>query len=261
MKLKLKGLDKFLERIPKFSGKKIVILPIYVLVIFSLSLMIQIYFDVLPSITTVSGLLGIFTIIFPVLGVLLIGFIGIILVYQMWSRRRRLKEKYGQLSYQKIFLVGFAGVILLISIVVNNLIAFYQYNPSFWAQLPFSIFVTSLTSSIPSVSLLLGYIHFFLGVFFCLLGVATMIRSVLTFGFDYMTVTYLYFPEESELQDHKIYSVLRHPAYSGILLICLGGTFIQLNIYSIMFFLILYFGMFIHIHFVEERELIHRFGD
>ena len=165
------------------------------------------------------------------------------------------------MSYQKIFLVGFAGVVLLFSIVVNNLIAFYQYNPSFWTQFPFSIFVTPLTSSITPVSLLLGYIHFFLGVFFCLLGVVTMIRSVLTFGFDYMTVTYLYFPEESELQDHKIYSVLRHPAYSGILLVCLGGTIIQLNIYSIIFFLILYIGMLIHIHFVEEKELIQRFGN
>ena len=261
MILKLKGIDKFLERIPKFSGKKIVILPIYVLVIFSLSLMLQIYFDILPSIITVSGLLRIFTIIFPVLGVLIIGFMGIILVYQMWSRQKRLKVKYGQMSYQKIFLVGFAGVVLLFSIVVNNLIAFYQYSPSFWTQFPFSIFVTPLTSSITPVSLLLGYIHFFLGVFFCLLGVVTMIRSVLTFGFDYMTVTYLYFPEESELQDHKIYSVLRHPAYSGILLVCLGGTIIQLNIYSIIFFLILYIGMLIHIHFVEEKELIQRFGN
>ena len=261
MILKLKGIDKFLERIPKFSGKKIVILPIFVLVIFSLSLMLQIYFDVLPSIISESGLLGIFTIIFPIMGVLIIGGMGIILVYQMWSRRKRLKAKYGQMSYQKIFLVGFAGVVLLFSIVVNNLIAFYQYNPSFWTQFPFSIFVTPLTSSIPPISLLLGYIHFFLGVFFCLLGLATMIRSVLTFGFDYMTVTYLYFPEESELQDHKIYSVLRHPAYSGILLVCLGGTIIQLNIYSIIFFLILYIGMLIHIHFVEEKELIQRFGN
>ncbi|MEJ2294345.1 MAG: hypothetical protein P8Y23_06200, partial [Candidatus Lokiarchaeota archaeon] len=161
MTLKLKGIDKFLERIPKFSGKKIIILPIYVLVIFSLGLMLQIYFDVLPSMITVSGLLGSFTIIFPVMGVLIIGFMVIFLVYQMWSRRKRLKAKYGQLSYQKIFLVGFAGVILLFSIVVNNFIAFYNCNPSFWTQLPFFIFVIPLTSYIPSIALLLGYIHFF----------------------------------------------------------------------------------------------------
>ena len=86
-------------------------------------------------------------------------------------------------------------------------------------------------------------------------------RALETFGIDYMTVVYLYFPEESELQDHKIYSVLRHPTYSGVLLISLGGMIAQLTLYSISFFLILYMGMYIHIHFVEEKELIKRFGD
>lgn len=261
MILKLKGLDKFLERIPKLSGKKIIILPIFVLVVFALSLTIQIYFDVLPSIIPINGILGYFTIIFPVLGVSLIGVIALILVYQMWYQRERLRAKYGKLSYQRIFLAGFAGVVLLFSIVVHNFLAIYQSNPSFWSQFPFSIFVTSLTSFLTPISLLLGYIRFFLGVFFCIVGAATMVRAIFTFGFDYMTVTYLYFPEESELQDHKIYSVLRHPAYSGILLVCLGGTIIQATIYSILFFLILYFGMFIHVHFVEEKELIQRFGD
>lgn len=261
MILKLKGLDKFLERIPKLSGKKIIILPIYVLVVFALSLTIQIYFDVLPSIIPVNSVLGYFTIIFPVLGVIFIGVIAIILVYQMWSQRERLRAKYGKLSYQRIFLAGFAGVVLLFSIVVHNFLAIYQSNPPFWSQFPFSIFVTSLTSYLTPISLLLGSIRLFLGVFFCIVGAATMVRAIFTFGFDYMTVTYLYFPEESELQDHEIYSVLRHPAYSGILLVCLGGTIIQATIYSILFFLILYFGMFIHVHFVEEKELINRFGD
>ncbi len=259
--MKLKGLDKFLERIPKLSGKKIIILPIYVIVVLVLSLTIQIYFDLLPSIIPENGTLGYFTIIFPVLGVALMGAIGILLVYQMWSRRDRLKAKYGQLSYQRIFLAGFAGVVILFSIIVNNFIPFYQYDLNFWTQFPFKIFITPLSSYLTPISLLLGYIRFFLGVFFCILGASTMARAIFTFGFDYMTVTYLYFPEESELQDHQIYSVLRHPAYSGMLLVCLGGTIIQLTLYSISFFLILYFGMYIHVHYVEEKELINRFGD
>ncbi|MFX0011662.1 MAG: methyltransferase family protein [Candidatus Hermodarchaeota archaeon] len=259
--MKLKGLDKFLDKIPKFSGKKILFLPIYVIVVLILSLMVQIYFDILPSLLPVNGPLEYFTTMFPVLGVTIIGVIAIILVYQMWSQRERLRAKYGQLSYQRIFLAGFAGVVLLFSIVVNNFIAFYQWNPVFWTQFPFSIFATPLTSFISPISLLFGYIRFFLGVLLCILGAATMGRAILTFGFDYMTVTYLYFPEESELQDHQIYSVLRHPAYSGILIVCLGGTIIQFTIYSILCFLILYFGMFIHIHFVEEKELIIRFGN
>ena len=261
MNLNLKGLDKFLEKIPMLSGKKIIILPLYVLVVFGLSLTIQIYFDIIPSLIPVNGTTGYYTIVFPVLGVVIIAGIAIFLVYQMWYQRERLKAKYGKLSYQRIFLVGFAGVVLLFSIVVHNFLATNQSNPSFWSQFPFSLFVTPLTSYLTPISLLLGYFRFLLGAFFTILGVAMAVRAIFTFGFDYMTVVYLYFPEESELQDHKIYSVLRHPTYSGLLLVCLGGTFIHLTIYSILFFLILYFGMFIHIHFVEEKELINRFGD
>jgi hypothetical protein len=115
--LKLRGIDKFREKIPKFSGKKIIILLIYCLLVFSISLTIQIYFDLLPSIIPVMGGLRYFIVIFPVLGVILAGSIAICLVYQMWARRDRLKARYGQLSYQKIFLTGIGGVIILFSII------------------------------------------------------------------------------------------------------------------------------------------------
>jgi len=259
--LKLKGIDKFLERIPKFSGKRIIILPIYCISVFTLSLIIQFYFDLLPTIIPVVGVFGYLIVIFPVLGVVLMGSIAIFLVYQMWYHRDRLKAKYGQLSYQKIFLVGFGGVVIIFSIVVHSLTPFYLWKFNFWSQIPFSIFIIPLTSYLTPISLVLGYIRFIIGVFICILALMMFVRSIETFGIDYMTVTYLYFPEESELQNHKIYSVLRHPTYSGILLICFGGMIIYLTLYSIAFFLILYGGMYIHIHFVEEKELINRFGD
>lgn len=259
--LKLKGIKKFRERIPKFSGKKIIILPIYCFLVFSLSLLFQIYFDLLPSLIPINGEFKYFLISFPALGVILMGSLAILLIYQMWHRRDRLKVKYGRLSYQKIFLIGLGGVVIIFSIVVNTLIPFYEWNPNFWSQFPFSIFITPLTSYLSPISLFFGYIRFFLGSFLCIVGIIQMYRALETFGIDYMTVTYLYFPEESELQNHKIYSILRHPAYSAVILICLGVMIIQLNIYSISFFLILYLGMNIHIYFVEEKELINRFGN
>ena len=87
-----------------------------------------------------------------------------------------------------------------------------------------------------------------------------MIRSIQAFGIDYMAVIYLYFPEESKLQDHEIYSVLQHPAYTGILLIGLGGLFSTFTLYSIIFFIVELSAFCIHIHFVEEKELVTRFG-
>ncbi len=179
----------------------------------------------------------------------------------MWYNRDRLKAKYGQLSYQKIFLVGFGGVVIIFSIVVHSLIPFYLWNLDFWSSFPFSIFISAITSYLTPISLILGYMRVFLGVFFCVLGLFMFVRAIEVFGVDYMTVVYLYFPEESELQNHKIYSVLRHPTYSGIILLSLGSTIIYFTLYSIIYFLILYIGMYIHIHFVEEKELINRFGD
>lgn len=259
--MKLKGLDKFLEKIPKFSGKKIVFLPLYLLSVLIVSLLIQLLFDILPTILVIDGILGFLIPWFPVFGVLMMGIIAIFLIFQMWYHRDRLKSKYGQLSYQKIFLAGFGGVVIIFSVVIHNYIAFYTWNIGFWSQFPYSLLTTPLSSYFSPMALFFEYLRLICGLFLGILGIIMSIRALFTFGFDYMTVIYLYFPEESELQDHKIYSVLRHPTYAGAIIICLGGAVIQFTLYSIILFFILYFGMFIHVHFIEEKELINRFGD
>lgn len=259
--MKIKGGDKFREKIPMLSGKKIIFLPLYVIFVLTISIIIQFYFDLLPTILPSEGILGSTRFLFPILGVILIGSLAIFLVYQMWYFRDRLKTKYGALSYQRVFLAGFGGVVVIFSIAIHNFIPFYSWDLGFWSQLPFRLFITPLTYYITPISLALEYVRLFLGGFICILGVLMLFRALETFGFDYMTVIYLYFPEESEMQDHKIYSILRHPAYSGALFLCLGGMIIQFTLYSISFYLILYIGMYIHIHFVEEKELIDRFGD
>jgi protein-S-isoprenylcysteine O-methyltransferase Ste14 len=76
-----------------------------------------------------------------------------------------------------------------------------------------------------------------------------------------MALIYLYYPEESELQDHKIYSILRHPAYFALLLITSGGIFFQLSGYAFYTLILFGIGMYIHLTFVEEKELRERFGD
>ncbi|MFX1570141.1 MAG: methyltransferase family protein [Promethearchaeota archaeon] len=259
--MKLKGIEKFREKLPGFSGKKIIFLPLYLFSLLIVSLLIQIYIDILPTILPTNGLLGFVLPWFPVFGVLLMGIIAIFLIYQMWLHRDRLRAKYGQLSYQKVFLAGFGGVIIIFSIVIHTYISFYKWNIGFWSQFPYSVFATALNSYIPLVMLFFEYLRLICGLFLGFLGILMCLRALFTFGFDYMTVIYLYFPEESELQDNKIYSSLRHPTYAGAIIICLGGAILQLTLYSILFFFILYFGMLVHIHFVEEKELINRFGD
>jgi protein-S-isoprenylcysteine O-methyltransferase Ste14 len=82
----------------------------------------------------------------------------------------------------------------------------------------------------------------------------------MTFGIDYMAVVYLYFPEESEIQDHAIYSVIRHPTYLGAALLGAAGLFFRFSVYSILFFVIIYLILRFQIS-REEKELIERFGN
>jgi len=253
--------DKFREKIPAFSGKKIVLLPIYLVVVVSANLTILRLFYLLPMIIPSTGLLAILLPWFPVIGVILMEAIGILLIYQMWSRKEKLKIKYGELSYQKIFLSGFGGVAVILSLSVYNFISHFMWQTQFWTEYPFQIFTISLTSFMANLQIIFHILGIIFSVFFVFLGLMMERRAIQIFGFDYMTVTYLYFPEESELQDHKIYSLLRHPAYSGAIVICLGGVLLQQNLYSILFFIIYYVGLYIHIHFVEEKELVQRFGD
>jgi len=96
--------------------------------------------------------------------------------------------------------------------------------------------------------------------FFTIVGILVVRSSIMTFGIDYMTVVYLYFPEESEVQEHEIYSIVRHPTYMAGVILGGAAMFFRCSAYSILFALIVYLIFKVHIR-REEAELIERFGD
>ena len=258
--MKLKGFNKFREKIPYFSGKKIVFLPLFFISVNIMSTLFLYSFYLLPLLLPTNEIFNYLKPWFPILGELTTGIIGLTLVYQMWAHRDRLKKKHGQKSYQKIFLIGLSGVVVIFSIVTQTIFPFYIWIPFFWTDIPHTFFTTSITSFMPVIGDLFDLLCFILGIILIIIAFLMIYRAINTFGFDYMAVVYLYFPEESEIQNHEIYSVLRHPTYTALILICLGGIFIHLNFYSVAFFAIFLTGMYIHVHFVEEKELIKRFG-
>lgn len=256
--LKIKGMDKFLSKIPAFTGYKFILVIAFFVLVILINLTILRFFGLSPALFPELGLISL---LFPILGVLMMESIGLILVYQMWAHRESFRKKYGALSYQRVFLFGFGGVVIILSIAVFNTVSSFLWQNPFWATNRFRILVIPLTSLISNFETFFRILGYVFGAFFILLGMLMAIRALQIFGLDYMAVIYLYFPEESEIQNHEIYSLLRHPAYSAAILVCLGGILLQQNIYSIIFFLIYYLGFCIHIHFVEEKELIQRFGD
>ena len=258
----LKGFDKFQEKVPMLKGKKIIIMPFYILVIVLVTSYILNQFYSFPDKFSDQLSNPLITSLIPVFGFLSIELLGFVLFSQIWLWRDKLKKKYGQLSYQKIIFVGLTGIAINLTIAFNISLSFWFYSPKFW--------------QIPNYSILVQPFEFFLGnnldnyvyvlrsilsIFLFLLGVSTAIKTIFVFGFDYTSALYVYFPEKRVLRNNQIYSVTRHPMYNGGIYIALAGFFYTFNLYSLVFCVSFVFCFYIHIHFIEEPELIAQFGE
>jgi len=259
--LTIKGFDKFRKKLPILSGKRIAVIPLYIICISTIAFLICITFDTLPELLMTSGTSMILLSFFPFFGVLLLEIVGFFLAWQMWLWKNRLKEKYGPTSYQRIVFSGFAGIILVITLAFTQYIPYYSYAPAFWASSPLQILATPLEKFFGGAGPALFYAKEILAVALIITGLMMCARAIQIFGVDYMAVVYLYFPEESQIQENEIYSVLRHPAYASLLIIALGGTFHTFTLLSFLSFLTFLLGFYVHIYLVEEKELIQRFGD
>lgn len=258
----IKGYGKFVEKIPLFAGKGIVWLFLYLFAIIATVSSELILFYSLPDILLRAGVNGLFLAFIPPIGVLTVELIGFTFVFQLWRLRDRLKARLGPRSYRRVFPLGLLGISHVMLVAFHQFVPYYRFSPTFWQSSPLSILATPLDSFITGP--LTGWLSpliTVISIILLLTGILMALRALLTFGFDYMTVVYLYFPEESTIQNHKIYSILRHPAYTSILLVNLAGMLFTLTPISIILFFFYLLGFWCHVHFVEERELIARFGD
>ena len=257
----LKGFDKFREKTPMLNGIRILIVPIYLCIVIWIASYVLNVIILYPESFSVK-LAGFVILYFPIIGFLVIEIICFLLLSQMWLWRDKLKNKWGSLSYQRILPIGLSGITIIIFLAFYNFNHLPNYsNPisqtdfSYFLSQPFySFFKSPWKNYFYASQLLIGFIML-------LLGLSLSFRSIQTFGIDYTTAVYLYFPEESSVQENQIYSVLRHPMYSGLLFISLGGFIFNLTVYSLINFVLYSFGFYIHIHFIEEKELISRFGE
>jgi len=114
---------------------------------------------------------------------------------------------------------GTRGVILVLDLCVCSYLPFYKYSASFWQASFLHILATPLSSFQTGNLTIFSHIQQGLSLLLLIIGLLMIYRAIATFGFDYITVVYLYFPEESEIQRNEIYSVLRHPTYAGAIII------------------------------------------
>jgi protein-S-isoprenylcysteine O-methyltransferase Ste14 len=100
-----------------------------------------------------------------------------------------------------------------------------------------------------------------LGAYWVVVGIVLWVRSVLTFGLDYLMMLYVYFPENSRIVHSSIYNILRHPIYAAAMRIGLGLALLNTSIYALAFMPFLPLGLYGFVRLVEEKELLGRFPD
>lgn len=96
---------------------------------------------------------------------------------------------------------------------------------------------------------------YFLGTGFLL-----FVRALWTLGVDNMALIYVYWPDEARLVEARIYSVLRHPTYSGAIRVGLGFGLLNGSSMALILAALGWVVLTLWLRFVEEPELLERFG-
>lgn len=259
--MKIKGLEKFKEKFPDYPGKKIWIFGIIAGVSLALSLTIHYLGFLIPRLMPPSPVLEILEPFIPIIVSVIITVAGFLQVDSIWIHKNKLINKDKNRALQHVYPLAVIGIPMIISLIIHNIIP-----PYLLIKVTSNSKLTPMLSS--SLTVLLGLpesfilpIRLVLGLLFITIGLRTINRALNAFGMDYMGLVYLYYPEESNVQKHEIYSVLRHPLYFSLLLIGLGTIIMHLSFYQISDFICFFTGINFHLHFFEEKELISRFGD
>jgi protein-S-isoprenylcysteine O-methyltransferase Ste14 len=256
----MKGVDQLRAKLPAFHGPRVLLLPSIVLLSVLAGLLFLIGMDILPRLYPESQFLFAMEPVLPIAGGLILGGIGILLVSGLWRNKEKAIQRYGELAYQKLLPRGIAGVVLVLTVAIHSFLSVR----SLVATPPVNDITTALSKSFLSLIGISANIDVVvrgcLGIPVILLAALLVRRAILTFGLDYMMVMYLFFPEESEVKDNEIYSVIRHPTYFSGILLAFGGFLLRLSFYSLAFVGIVYLIFRVHLRY-EEGELIERFGN
>jgi protein-S-isoprenylcysteine O-methyltransferase Ste14 len=224
--MKIKGLDQLLKHVPELNT------PLGALRFF------------LPAISLLFLVTASFTLrslAWPYLlaGEILFGGLAFLLLYHFVRRRQEFKARFGRLAYSRAgSWLGFPAVAMLFALVARiRSLPGPAIAPGGWA--------VALAA---------------LGWALVALGALLALRAVQTFGVDNLAMLYVYFPEESRLVSHRIYNLLRHPAYSAVQQIAFGLALLNGSWPALACALLFALALWSWVRLVEEKELVERFG-
>ncbi len=258
--MQLKGLDKLREKLPAYPGRKIALLPLTAALGGLFGYIFLIILDIIPRVFSDIPLLVMIEPFVPIFGSIFIAALALRMVWSVWNKRNEMKELHGDLAYQKVILRGGTGVALwaaLLGHIFTSIRSLPPGPPINDLTIQWSKSLLPLVGIVPEIEL---WIRIIISGILVIVGMLTVRSAILTFGLDYMAVVYLYFPEESEIQNHEIYSVVRHPTYLGGIILGAAGLFFRFSVYSILTFLLVFLVFRLQI-WKEEKELVERFGE
>jgi protein-S-isoprenylcysteine O-methyltransferase Ste14 len=224
--MKLKGMDILSKYVPELNsaGGKVRII-LYAIFLFVLVTAYFIVTDNIPTWSIDSQIL-----------IVALGFFSLSLII---SRRQAYKEKYKELAYRNAFAhFGMPGLALIMAAIAHAGYMNGPHVPQGWWTILFLA----------------------LGWYMTCVGALLWVRSSLIFGVDNLTLLYVYHPEEGRIVESEIYSILRHPVYSGALRVSIGLALLNGNANALAFAILIPLGFASWVRLVEEKELIERFG-
>ncbi|MCD6539639.1 MAG: isoprenylcysteine carboxylmethyltransferase family protein [Candidatus Omnitrophica bacterium] len=98
----------------------------------------------------------------------------------------------------------------------------------------------------------------FLGIFFCLLGIALQIWAFKSLGNNWSF--YIEVGEETTLVTDEAYRYLRHPASLGFIFEGIGIPLVANTFFILIFSILVYLPLILWRIYIEEKVLIERFG-
>jgi len=223
----IKGMDRLRRHVPDLRSPRGLIR--VVLYLLGWVLLVTYYFLLTDQIPTwsIDSQIIIFT-------------VGFALLSMFFSRKKIYQEKYKGLAYRNAFAhFAIPGLGFIIAAVIHAGYMNGPFVPRGWWTIIFLV----------------------LGWLMLITGIALWLRSILTFGFDNLALLYVYFPEEGQIVNSSIYSILRHPIYAGVLRIGIGLALLNGNANALAFAILMPLGFFGWIRLVEEKDLIQRFGE
>lgn len=163
--------------------------------------------------------------------------LGLAVVSQMIVRRAAFKARWGERAYSiALRWCALPGLTLV------------AMGMAHFAQIEGARIVPREVALIPFVYLLVT-------------GLALWWRALTIFGADTLTLMYVYFPAEGRLVDSNVYSVLRHPIYSAVVRIAFALVAWNGSEFALFAAVFAPISMTAWLRWVEEPELIERFGD